>query len=89
MFNKISLESALKKVERYYPQVFFKECKYIDKTVIIHITDNSSDIPSSDASNEEHNRIILFLKENWACVSKNIEHYSSSEQCTQKRLSHF
>ena len=26
----ISLDSALKKDENYYPQVFLKECKYID-----------------------------------------------------------
>ena len=27
----ISLDSALKKDENYYPQVFLKECKYIEK----------------------------------------------------------
>ena len=27
----ISLNSALKNDENYYPQVFFKECKYIEK----------------------------------------------------------
>ena len=27
----ISLDSALQKDENYYPQVFLKECKYIDK----------------------------------------------------------
>ena len=27
----ISLDSALKKDENYYPQVFLKECKYIKK----------------------------------------------------------
>ena len=27
----ISLDSALKKNEDYYPQVFLKECKYIEK----------------------------------------------------------
>ena len=27
----ISLDSALKKDENYYPQVIFKECKYIEK----------------------------------------------------------
>ena len=26
-----SLDSALKKDENYYPQVFLKECKYIQK----------------------------------------------------------
>ena len=27
----ISLDSALKKNDDYYPQVFLKECKYIEK----------------------------------------------------------
>ena len=37
----ISLDSALKKDENYYPQGFLKECKYIEKErkVITHITD--------------------------------------------------
>ena len=30
----ISLDSILKKDESYYPQVFLKECKYIEKKVI-------------------------------------------------------
>ena len=30
----ISLDSALKKDDYYYPQVFLKECKYIEKKVI-------------------------------------------------------
>ena len=42
-----SLDSALK---NYYPQVFMKECKYIDKKVIRHISGFSCD----DNSNEEY-----------------------------------
>ena len=34
----ISLDSALKKDENYYPQESVKECKYIKKKVIRHIT---------------------------------------------------
>ena len=34
----ISLDSALKKDENYYPQVFLKECKYIKRKVIWHIS---------------------------------------------------
>ena len=34
----ISLDSALKKDENYYLQVFLKECKYIDNKVIRHVT---------------------------------------------------
>ena len=49
----ISLDSALKKDENYYPQVFLKECKYIDKKVIRHINDNLSDSSSDDESDEE------------------------------------
>ena len=37
----ISLDSALKTDENYYPQVFLKECKYIKK-VIRHINGNFS-----------------------------------------------
>ena len=36
----ISLDSALKKDDNYYPQVFLKECEYIEKR---HINDNLSD----------------------------------------------
>ena len=49
----ISLDSALEKDENYYPQVFLKECKYIDKRVVWHINDNLSDFSSSDESDEE------------------------------------
>ena len=37
-----SLDSALKKDENYYPQVFWKGCKYIDKKVLGHIYGNLS-----------------------------------------------
>ena len=40
----ISLDSALKKYDNYYPQVLLKECKYTEKKVIRHINDNFSDI---------------------------------------------
>ena len=33
----ISLNSALIKDEKYYPQVFIKKCKYVKKNVIRHI----------------------------------------------------
>ena len=36
----ISLNSALKKDGNYYPQVFLKECKYIQKRVVRHTHDN-------------------------------------------------
>ena len=36
----ITLDSALQENDNYYPQVFFKECKYIEKKVIRHINDN-------------------------------------------------
>ena len=38
----------------FYPQVFLKDCKYIEKKVVGHIHDNLSDFSySSDDSNEE------------------------------------
>ena len=49
----ISLDSALKKNENYYLEVFLKECKYIEKKVIRHIDDNLIDFSSSDESDEE------------------------------------
>ena len=48
----ISSDSAFKKGENYYSQVFLKECKYIEKKVIRHINDNLSDFPSSDESDD-------------------------------------
>ena len=49
----ISLDSALKKDENYYPQAFLEECKCIEKKVIRHINGNLSDFSSSDESDEE------------------------------------
>ena len=49
----ISLDSALKKDENYYLQVFLKECKYIEKKVIRHNNSNLRDFSSSDESDEE------------------------------------
>ena len=49
----IGLHTALKKDENYYPQVFLKECKYIEKKVITLINSNLSDFSSSDESDEE------------------------------------
>ena len=48
----ISLDSALKKDGNYYPQVFLKKCKYIEKKVVRHIIDDiesSSDDDSYDS----------------------------------------
>ena len=50
----VSLDSALKKYENYYPQVFLKECKYIKKKVVIQIiNDLESSFGDSDDSDEE------------------------------------
>ena len=43
----ISLDSALQKDGNYYPQVFLKECKYIEKKAFTHINDNLSKFFSS------------------------------------------
>ena len=45
-----SLDSAFKKDDNCYPQVFLKECKYTEKKVIRHINDNVSHFSSSDKS---------------------------------------
>ena len=50
----ISLNFALKKNDNFYLQVFLKECKYIEKKVIRHISNNLSDYSySSDEYDEE------------------------------------
>ena len=49
----ISLDSAPKKDENFYLQVFLKECKYIEKKLVWHINDNLIDVSYSDESNEE------------------------------------
>ena len=49
----VSLDSALKKDDNYYSQVFLKECKYIERKLIRHTNDNLSDSSSSDESDEE------------------------------------
>ena len=49
----ISLESALKTDDNYYPQLFLKECKYIEKKVVRHIHSNLSYFSSSDESDKE------------------------------------
>ena len=48
----ISLDSARKRDENYYLQVFLRECKYIEKKVIRHINDNLSGFSSSDESGD-------------------------------------
>ena len=48
----ISLNFALMKDENYYPQVFLKECKYIEKKVVRHIIDDFGS--SSDDSYDSH-----------------------------------
>ena len=49
----ISLDSALKKDDYYYPQVFLKECKYVEEEVVRHINDNLSDFSSDDDESDE------------------------------------
>ena len=50
----VNLDSALKKDENFYPQVFLKECNYIEKKVVRHIMDDlESSSNDSDYSNEE------------------------------------
>ena len=50
----VQQDFALKKDDSNYPQVFLKECKYIDKKVMRHMNENLSDFSySSDESEEE------------------------------------
>ena len=47
------MDSALKKYENYYCQVFLKECKYIEKKLDRDIYDNLGDFSCSDKSDVE------------------------------------
>ena len=58
----ISFGSALKKDGNFYPQVFSKECNYIEKKVVGHIHDNLNDFPySSDESQKEKIKVIRLM----------------------------
>ena len=46
----VSLDSPLKKDNKYNLQVFLKEYKYIEKNVVRHIHNNLSDFSSSSSS---------------------------------------
>ena len=49
----ITLDSALKKNDIFYPQVFLKECKYIEEKVTRYIIDDiESSFDDSDDSND-------------------------------------
>ena len=48
----ITIDSALKKEEKFYPQVFSKECKYIKKEVIKHFNMNFSVILMNPMKNK-------------------------------------
>ena len=43
----ITLHSALKKDENYYPKMLLKECKYIEKNVIRRITEDMDSFSSN------------------------------------------
>ena len=61
----ISLDFVLKKDGTFYPWVILKECKYIEKKVVKHITDHlESSSNDSDDSNEEQIEDIklMFLR---------------------------
>ena len=48
------MDPALKTDDSYYPQLFLKECKYIEKKVVKRIHDNLIDFSySSDEYDEE------------------------------------
>ena len=49
----ISLDSALPKDRNYYPEVFLKECKYIEKKLIRYINDKWNECSCSSESDEE------------------------------------
>ena len=62
----ISLDSALKGDENYYPQIFLKECKYNNKKVIRHIIDDLGSFSdySEDSDEEQIKAMQLTFFEN-------------------------
>ena len=58
----ITLEYALKKDENYYPQVFLKVSKYIEKKLIRHINDTLSDFSSSGVMKNRLECVKFFCK---------------------------
>ena len=56
----ISLDSALKKDEKYYLQVFLKVWKNIKKKVIRNINDNLTDFSSSNYSEDSDEEQFFF-----------------------------
>ena len=49
----IDLDSALKEDNNYYPHLFSKECKYIEKKVVRNINNNLSDFSSDDDESDK------------------------------------
>ena len=78
----ISLDSALKKDDNHYPQVFLKECKYIEKKVIRYINDTLSDFSSSDYSGDFDEEQIKAMRINagFFLASENMIHNEVSKQ---------
>ena len=64
----ISLDSALKKDENYYTQVFLKVCKYIEKKAIRHVNDNLSDFILLTTLMKNSYQVNLFWKTNFENV---------------------
>ena len=53
----VSLDSPLKKDDKYNLQVFLKEYKYIEKNVVRHIYENFSDF---SYSSDESDKLVVF-----------------------------
>ena len=47
------LDSALKKDNNYYPQLFLKQSKYIKKKIIRHTNDHLNDFSPSNESDKK------------------------------------
>ena len=77
--------TALKKDKNCYPQVFLKECKYIDKRVIRYINNNLSDFSSSNESDKEYIRISSLLKKLGLCFTE-IQHIISQTENVHKKV---
>ena len=62
-FAVISLDSAIKKEENYYPPVFLKDCKYIkkEKKMMRHITEDTKIFSNDSGKYEEEELHGVFL----------------------------
>ena len=61
MMKKVLRQTLIILVQygNYYPQVFLKECQYVEKKLIRYINDNLSDFSSDDDESDEEQAFLI------------------------------